>query len=380
MNLKSLKLKNFRSHKNSSLELFPTTVIIGPNTAGKTNILEAIYILSAGKSFRAHHDKDTIREGSDFSQIEATITSTPGVGETYTPGVSVSELIKLKVIFSLQKGYLSKKFLVNNVARRQHDFTSNFVSVLFTPHDIELITASPSVRRKYIDSILYQANKNYRIALSTYERALKHRNRMLYDIKEGKKQYKTSDFDYFNKILIEQGSMLTNKRAEFVDFVNGSNKNIFDFTLFYDKSEMSEARLFKYHFEEQKAGVTLVGPQRDDFKFFFPIPKSASHILLSPPGRGIEGEGRKSIAEFGSRGEERLTIFQLKVIEINYLLRATSHVPVLLLDDIFSELDDANISKVFELLPDQQTILTTTHREFIPKKILNKRDVSIIDL
>ena len=367
MILRKLKLTNFRNHRAKILELSPTTIIIGPNTCGKTNVLEAIYILSRGKSFRAEHDKDTIREGAEFAEIQAIIESpsplplSPEGRGNKGEGDNSVERIGLKVIFSLQKGYLSKKFLVNGVARRQHDFTSNFVSVLFTPHDIELITSSPSSRRKYIDSILYQSGKNYRIALSTYERALKHRNRMLYDIKEGAKQYRTSDFDYFNKILIEQGSMLTNKRAEFVDFVNGSNKNIFDFTLFYDKSEMSEARLFKYHFEEQKVGVTLVGPQRDDFKFFFP-------------------KTEKLIQEFGSRGEERLTIFQLKVIEINYLLRATSHVPVLLLDDIFSELDDANISKVFELLPDQQTILTTTHREFIPKKILNKRDVSIIDL
>ena len=89
---------------------------------------------------------------------------------------------------------------------------------------------------------------------------------------------------------------------------------------------------------------------------------------------------KKVIREFGSRGEERLTIFQLKVLEVNYLLRATGHIPVLLLDDIFSELDDTNIHKVFDLLPDQQTILTTTHREFIPKKILNREEVSIIEL
>lgn len=348
MTLKKLKLINFRNHRSKVLDLSKTTIIIGPNAAGKTNILEAIYILSRGKSFRAEHDKDTIREGSEFAQIQAEV-------------FNENERIVLKVIFSLQKGYLSKKFLVNGVARRQFDFTSNFVSVLFTPHDIELITSSPASRRKHVDSILYQADKKYRTALSTYEKALKRRNRMLYDMKEGKKLYKSSDFDYFNKILVEQGSMLTNKRAEFVDFVNGSNKNIFDFTLFYDKSEMSEARLFKYHFEEQKAGVTLVGPQRDDFKFFFP-------------------KTEKLIQEFGSRGEERLTIFQLKVIEVSHLLRATSYVPVLLLDDIFSELDDENISKVFELLPDQQTILTTTHREFLPKKILSKPDVSIIDL
>jgi DNA replication and repair protein RecF len=361
MILEKLKLTNFRNHRSSLFNLSQTAIIIGPNTAGKTNILEAIYILSRGKSFRAEYDKDTIREGAEFAQIDAEIKSHPeGESSPHPPGGQI-ERTRLKVIFSLQKGYLSKKFLVNGVARRQHDFTSNFVSVLFTPHDIELITSSPSSRRKYVDSILYQANKKYRTALSVYERALKHRNRMLYDIKEGKKQYHMSDFEYFNKVLIEQGSIVSAKREEFVNFVNKSNKNIFDFALFYDKSEMSKARLFRYHFEEQKAGVTLVGPQRDDFRFYF---------------AGSE----KPIQEFGSRGEERLTIFQLKVLEVNYLLKTTGHTPVLLLDDIFSELDDANIHKVFELLPDQQTILTTTHREFLPKKILNKKEVKIIEL
>ena len=319
---------------------------------------------------------DVIKIGPQNLICESKVLATPEVGAAFTSGVN--ERTKLKVIFSLQKGYLSKKFLVNGVARRQHDFTSNFVSVLFTPHDIELITSSPGSRRKYVDSILYQADKKYRIALSTYERALKHRNRMLYDIKEGKKQYKASDFEYFNKILTEQGSVITAQREEFVNFINGSNKNIFDFALFYDKSEMSEARLFKYHFEEQKAGVTLVGPQRDDFKFLFPSKMPPLPSVGEDARRA--SEGGKPISEFGSRGEERLTIFQLKVLEVSYLLRATGHVPVLLLDDIFSELDDANISKVFELLPDQQTILTTTHREFIPKRILNKKDVSIINL
>ncbi len=348
MELKSLKLKNFRSHKNSSFTLSPTTVIIGKNTAGKTNILESIFILSGGKSFRAHHDKDTIREGTEFTNIEAAVEDE-------------GEDIDLKVIFSLQRGYLSKKFLVNNVARSQIIFTSNFISSLFTPHDIELITDSPSIRRKYIDSILYQAHKEYKHALTTYEKALKHRNRMLYDMKEGKKSYRAADFEYFNNILIENGTILTNLREKLVNFVNDSTKDIFDFSFFYDKSIMSTERLFKYHFEEQAAGVTLVGPQRDDFKFFFP-------------------GGEKPIQEFGSRGEERMTIFQLKVLEIEYLRKNTGKNPVLLLDDIFSELDDANIHKVFDLLPDQQTIITTTHHEFVPKRILNKEDVTIIEL
>ncbi len=349
MLLKRIKLVNFRNHKKSDFELSQTTVIIGKNTAGKTNILESIYILSRGKSFRAEHDKDTIHEGSEFLRIEADVED------------SLGDKVALKAIFSLQRGYLSKKFLVNNVARRQSEFTSNFVSSLFTPHDIELLTDSPSSRRKYIDSVLYQADKNYRNALTTYEKALKHRNRMLYDTREGKKQYSASDFEYFNNILIAQGSILTEKREEFVKFVNDSQKEIFSFTLFYDKSVMSLERLFKYHFEEQAAGVTLVGPQRDDYKFYFP-------------------NSSRPVKEFGSRGEERLTIFQLKVLEIQFLREKTGKNPVLLLDDIFSELDDNNIHKIFDLLPNQQTIITTTHHEFVPKKILNKSDVTIIEL
>ena len=141
MILKKLKLTNFRNHKSAQFALSNTTVIIGKNTAGKTNILEAINILSRGKSFRAEHDKDTIKENSDFARIESAV-------------IDENQTTDLKVIFSLQKGYLSKKFLVNNVARRQADFVSNFTSALFTPHDIELITDSPSVRRRYIDSIL----------------------------------------------------------------------------------------------------------------------------------------------------------------------------------------------------------------------------------
>lgn len=234
MQLKRLKLVNFRSHKSAQFDLSQTTVIIGKNTAGKTNILEAIYILSRGKSFRAERDLDTIREGTEFARIEANVES------------EEEDKTDLKVIFSLQKGYLSKKFLVNNVARRQSEFASNFISSLFTPHDIELLTSSPSVRRRYVDSILYQADKSYRLALATYERALKHRNRMLSDVKDGKKQYKTSDFEYFNNILITQGTILTGKREEFVNFVNEAKMEIFPFTMFYDKSVMSVERLFKW--------------------------------------------------------------------------------------------------------------------------------------
>ena len=348
MKLKNLNLKNFRNHKSCSFSFNDTTIIVGHNTAGKTNILEAIYILTHGKSFKAEHDRDTIQEGSDFARIEA------GVEEK-------DDKKKLTVIFAERGNYLSKKFLVNGVARRHLDFASNFSSVLFTPEDIEIITDSPSLRRHYVNTILSQSSKKYRHSHALYEKALRQRNRMLSDMKDGKKQYKRSDFEYWENLLIDHGTIITDQRENFVSFVNSTNKELFNFTLFYDKSIMSLERLFKYHFQEQAAGSTLVGPQRDDFFFFFP-------------------DTEKKISEFGSRGQERLTVLQTKLLEIEYIKKNTDVSPVLLLDDIFSELDSENIDKIYGFIKDQQTIITTTNREFVPKNILKQESLSIIDL
>lgn len=355
MKLKSLILKNFRNHKSANFSFDNTTIIVGKNTAGKTNILEAIYILTHGGSFRAEHDMDTINESSDFARIEAVVVY-PGDRKENN-----NEKTKLTVIFAQRGNYLSKKFMVNGVARRHIDFASNFSSVLFTPEDIEIITDSPSVRRHYINTILSQSSKRYRHSHAIYEKALRQRNRMLSDMKDAKKEYKRSDFEYWENLLIEHGTTITSQREDFVEFVNKSSKNLFDFTLFYDKSIMSLERLFKYHFQEQAAGVTLVGPQRDDFFFFFP-------------------KTEKKVSEFGSRGQERLTILQMKLLEIDYIKQKTETNPVLLLDDIFSELDSENIDKIYGFIKDQQTIITTTHREFVPKKILSKKEVEIVEL
>lgn len=358
MIVKKLYLQNFRTHKKTQFEFQNTTIIIGPNTAGKTNILEALFILSHGKSFRAENDRDTITEGRDFCRIEAEVES--------------DETKKLTVIFAERGGYLSKKFLINGVARRHMDFASEFYSVLFTPQDIEIITATPSLRRNYISSILTKANRPYRQALNTYEKGLRQRNRMLHDMKIEKKQYKQSDFDYWDKILIENGNFITKKREEFVEFINKSKKEMFDFNIVYDKSIISIERLFKYHFEERASGITLVGPQRDDFIFNFPSETRKASSAYFAAG--------KKVSEFGSRGEERLTILQTRLLEIEYLKQETGALPILLLDDIFSELDDANISKVYNYISNQQTIITTTHKEFVPKQILKHKDLGIIEL
>ncbi len=348
MPLQTLKLRNFRNHKNSSFSFPLTTVIIGKNTVGKTSILEAIQFLSLGKSFKAERDFDVISEGSDFARVEAKIEGDEGIDT-------------LAVILGKTETRFSKKFLVNNVARRAVDFTSRFLSVLFTPEDLEIITDSPSLRRNYVNSVLSQTDKRYRVSLGIYEKALKHRNRMLYLLREGKKYFSDGDFEYWDNILITNGGILTDAREQFVRYINEQKKEVFEFDLFYDKSTITRERLDKYYDAERASATTLVGPNRDDFFFRFE-------------------NTEKPIAEFGSRGEQRLTIFQMKILETFFVKEKTGQTPTLLLDDIFSELDNTNIHRVLDLLPQQQTILTTTHKEFVPKNILKKEEVQIIDL
>ncbi len=348
MSLLSLKLKHFRNHKNSSFDFPLTTVIIGKNTVGKTSILEAIQFLSHGKSFKAERDIDAITEDNDYANIEAKVKEIDGN-------------TNLKIILANQQGKFSKKFLVNNVARRQIDFTSHFLSVLFTPEDLEIVTDSPSLRRNYINLILSQADRKYRAALSIYEKGLRQRNRMLWLLREGKKYFSEGDFEYWDNILISNGGIITASREEFINYINAQEKDVFPFDLFYDKSTITRERLDKYHDAERATATTLVGPNRDDLFFRFP-------------------NTEKPISEFGSRGEQRLTIFQMKILETFYIKEKTEQVPTLLLDDIFSELDENNIHRVLDLLPHQQTILTTTHKEFVPKKILDKEEVAIIEL
>ncbi len=347
MKILSLSLNTFRNHKKRKFSFAQVTIFIGKNTSGKTSILEAITFLSHGKSFKAEKDFDVISEGSDFSRIEGEIREE-------------QDSKKLAVIVALLNERASKKYLVNNVSRRQNDFISNLLTVLFTPEDLEIINDSPSVRRGYLNSVLVQSEREYRLALNIYEKALKRRNRMLYLTREGKKFFTSDEFEYWDNLVIENGQTVTRFRQEFIDYVNNSKKEIFELSIRYDKSTISRARLDQYKEAEMASAKTLVGPQRDEIIF-----------------ENIDG---KSIKEFGSRGEQRLTVFQTKLIETLFIIEKTNQTPVLLLDDIFSELDEGNIVKVLDLLPHHQVIITTTHEEFIPKRFENKEGVSIIEL
>jgi DNA replication and repair protein RecF len=342
--------------------------VTGLNGSGKTNLLEAIFVLATGRSFRADRDRDMIMWDKDISRIKGTI-----------------EDITLEIVLTTGmvggKTVPAKKYLVNGVSRRATDFAGNLKAVLFWPEDLELVTDSPSLRRRYLDRVLVQTDREYRRNLISYERGLRQRNKLLDYINEGKAS--RSQLLFWNQLLIKSGGYLTDIRGEYVNYINNFQPSA-DFpglprdesrrmqeliyTMEYDKSVISEARLEQYKDEEVAAKATLVGPHRDDFKF-----KVKSLKLRVNDTDRISPAQFIDLNQFGSRGEQRLGILWLKLGELAYIQDRTGDRPILLLDDIFSELDEGHRELVLDLVKKYQGVITSAEDE--TAGILDKKGI-----
>jgi len=340
----SLALHNFRSHKNVSWTLDNgITCIVGANAAGKTNILEAIMLLATGRSFRASLDREMIRWGEEVTRITGQDNDAT-VEIVLTPGEVSGQKTPLK------------RYLVNGVPRRVIDMIGIIRAVLFWPEDLEIVTDSPSIRRRYLDTVLVQVDREYRRNLLSYERGVRQRNKLLDLIAEGKAS--RSQLLFWDQLLIKTGGYITEKRIAFIEFVNQTSLADHTFMISYDKSVISEARLQQYAQEEIYAKSTLVGPHRDDFALF-----SQSHEEV--------GANFRDVAKFGSRGQQRLVVLWLKLAELSYIERETGDRPMLLLDDIFSELDVSHRELIASVVKQQQTIITSADSESVPHLLRN---------
>lgn len=351
MILKSLSLQNFRNYTKATFNFSnTTTIIIGPNGIGKTNLIEAIFLLATGKSFRAEKEKQLIQFEKSVCRIVGDIIREP-------------DNEKLEAVFADQgTPFLKKKYLVNGVARRRTDFAGNLTAVLFTPADLDLVSGQPGNRRRFFDEVLEQVDGDYRIAHTTYTKALRQRNALLERVQEtGERREK--DFIYWDDLLIRTGSVIMYKREEFIEFINAKQKDFFPCLLTYDKSVISKERLLQYKDAEVGAGVTLVGPHRDD-------------IIIQTFHE--ESKELVDVRYFASRGQQRLVTLELKLAQINFLQNRTKTNPILILDDIFSELDSVNIKKVLDFMDHHQVIITTTHKEFIED--VGLKDIQMIEL
>lgn len=341
MHLQSLALSDFRSYKKHTFSIGAgATLIVGENATGKTNVLEAIMLLSTGKSFRAALDRDVVRFGSEVSKI---------TGQVKTNGQNIR--VAMYVTQGMVQGQKApiKKFLVNDIPRRASDMAGNLKVVLFWPQDLDLVTDSPSMRRRYLDTVLSQTDLEYRRFLVSYEKGLRQRNMLLDRI--NKRLATRSQLLFWDQLLIKAGEYITKKREAYIGFTKDApDMDIKTFRVRYEPSRISEARLLQYASEEVAAKSTLVGPHRDDFQILMEIPKKETAV---------------NVREFGSRGEQRSAVLWLKCVEAAYIEAVYGERPVVLLDDVFSEFDRKHRDIVRSLIGKQQTILTTadTHIE-----------------
>jgi len=387
MIISDLVIQNFRSYPQYHLKLSDVTVIVGPNTAGKSNLIEALFLLSSGKSFRAEKDFQMVRFGQEIGRVKGKIKDTDVI---LIRQLAEKDLISKKerrdsspasrdqndnilevVVAKINNSY-SKRFFVNNVARRRVDFMEHFHALLFAPTHLDIVSGSPSIRRRFLDEVLESVDRDYRQASIQYEKVLRQRNALLHVVREtGKRDPKV--FEYWDNLLITNGQILTKKREEFIELFNSAEKDLIQFVIEYDKSIVSGARLEQYLRAEEASAVTLVGPHRDDF-----LIRIYSNENNPPAGKaGSDASEIQDAKFFGSRGQQRLVVLQLKLLQLTYMERVLGHRPVLLLDDIFSELDDHHIEVVMGIADKQQTIITTAHEEFIQNKT---KDAAVIEL
>ena len=349
MKLKKIKLANFRNHTKLEINFNGEAFLIyGANGSGKSNVLEAIYLMSTTKSLRTRYDREMISHDREHLAIELEIESE-------------EQRIKLEMTIvksSKLENASSKKVKINKAAKALNKFAGTFNSVLFAPQSIEMFSASPSVRRKYLDSLFFQVDYKYKQAHSKYLKSLRQRNKLLEQIRDfgrGKEQ-----IEFWEEKLIESGKIIQEKRNEFFTFLenkmpkymNELNEEATDIKIEYLKNEMSRERIEKYKEKEIYAKTTLVGPHRDDFKVFL---------------AGF------NLSSFGSRGQQRSTLLAIKLCEIDFITQITQKRPVLLLDDIFSELDEKHRGAILEVIHLQQTIITSAepreHIEGFMKKV-----------
>jgi DNA replication and repair protein RecF len=341
MFLKRIELQNFRNYSSRDFKFAEgLNLITGPNAIGKTNLMEAVYLLACRKSFRARLEEEMIKESQEVARIKGKITAD-------------HEEKLLEIVLARGESGVSrlakKRYTVNGVGKRMVDFLENFRVVYFGPQDLEIVIDSPTIRRDWLDLVLEQSDRAYRRSNLSYRKGLRQRNKLLEQIRdEGKPR---STLFFWDKLLIENGNLITQKRQEFIDFLNQQPNRFGQLQVHYDHSFISVQRLEKYAQEEVAAATTLVGPHRDDFQ-----------VSLD----------NRNLHSFGSRGEQRTAVFNLKLGELEFISQKIGERPVLLLDDIFSELDHERRGHLLEVIPQQQTIMTTADIHLIEKEFLSK--------
>ncbi len=345
MHIERLELKNFRNYDSIELDFSSKiNVLIGENAQGKTNLMESLYVLSMAKSHRTSNDKELIRWEADYGKIKGDVQKKYG---------------RLPLELTLSKK--GKKAKVNHIEQtRLSNYIGQLNVVMFAPEDLNLVKGSPQVRRRFLDMEIGQISPVYLHDLLQFQKVLKQRNHILKQ-NQGKSTLKDVMFDVYTEQYIEAAVKVVQKRFQFMEYLQkwaepihfGISRGLEKLTVAYDSTIGIEAdwseKDMKAHIEkrlqdnqkrELDRGVTLYGPHRDDLKF---------------------NVNNYDVQVYGSQGQQRTTALSLKLAEIELIKQEVGEAPVLLLDDVLSELDDYRQSHLLNTIHgDVQTFVTTT--------------------
>lgn len=356
MQISSLKLLNFRNYETLELKFSnKVNLIYGKNGMGKTNIIEAIYMLGLTKTFRSNNDDIVIKKGKNIAKIEGTIKD--NIFNNY------------KIIIS----NAGKRIKIdNNKIAKVSDYITKVNIILFNPDDLKLIKDTPSIRRKMLNIEISGINGEYLLLLNSYNKVLKQRNAYLKALNK-KKDYETSFLNILTEQLVDLGLKIMWKREDFINNINSYISDIYyeithKGTLkvvykseFLGKNKEALLKMFEKNISREIfLGKTIFGIQHDDLEF------------------QVDSE---IVKEFSSVGEQKNSIISFKLAEIKNIEEKLHKKPILILDDLFSELDEEKINNILMLIDtDLQTFITTTEITKVDKRLLaNAKIFHVID-
>lgn len=361
MYLKNIELTNFRNYKHIKVSFNKgINIIYGNNAQGKTNLLESIYLLGLTNSHRSILDNSLVNTGKSFLKVNGVLKKDK-IGND------------LEVYIDDKKKILK---IDNSIISKVSDYISILNIIIFTPDDLDLIKGSPQIRRKFLNVELSQLYSNYYIVLNEYEKLLKIRNEYLKNVYKFNK-IDENYFEILTSYLVDKAIIIYKMREKFVNKFNMFCQNIYKdisnydgFRIYYKKSididindkNINGIMLDKFREKrdiEIKLSSTIYGPHRDDLEFYL------NDINLK---------------FYGSQGQQRLAVLTLKLSEIEIFKKYKDSTPILLLDDIFSEIDNDKRDNLLKYInKDIQTIITTTDVDNIDEKFIKKAKLFQID-
>lgn len=361
MFLKDIEITNFRNHKKTKLSLSKNiNIIYGNNGQGKTNILESIYVLGITKSHSSFIDDTLIKNGEDVAIIKG----------------NVQKDLPYTLELVINKNTKKMKIDGENV-QKVSDYIEKMNIIIFYAEDLELIKGVPGERRKYLNTELSQLSINYYNAINQFNKLLKTRNECLKKLNNNE-HVDMNYFDILTEYFVEKSVFIYRMRNEYVDRLNTYCPQIFQklsglegFNIKYENSSIFDTfdkeNIKKTLKEDLKNNLekeirfksTLYGPHKDDFIFF------------------LQGMNLKN---FGSQGQQRMAVLSLKLAEIEIFKDFKETSPIILLDDVFSELDNKKKNNLLKFIDNgMQVIITTTDLKNINKNIINKANLIKID-